>query len=134
LNEIPGPIFLCDFRGGTGSGIHSIAVKQKGAGFEVAERSDFIWEVLVTDGDFGYDGCFYLTDWVNGWNQTGKGRIYRVFDPETRNSPLVLETKKLIADGLGSFPPKSSRTCSIIRPAGSQEAQFALVDRAAWPN
>jgi quinoprotein glucose dehydrogenase len=124
--------FLCDFRGGTGSGIHSIAVKPKGAGFEVTDRSDFIWDVLVTDGDFGPDGCFYLTDWVNGWNQTGKGRIYRVFDPETRNSPHVLETKKLIAEG---FDQRSGgelvRLLDHADQRVRQEAQFALVARGA---
>jgi quinoprotein glucose dehydrogenase len=123
--------FLCDFRGSTGSGIHSIAVKPKGAGFEVTDRSDFIWEVLVTDGDFGYDGCFYLTDWVNGWNLTGKGRIYRVFDPETRNSPLVLETKKLIAEGFDKRP--SDELGKLLAHADQrvrQEAQFALASQA----
>ena len=124
--------FLCDFRGGTGSGIHSIAVKPKGAGFEVTDRSDFIWDVLVTDGDFGPDGCFYLTDWVNGWNLTGKGRIYRVFDPETRNSPLVLETKKLIAEG---FDQRSSdELAKLLAHADQrvrQEAQFSLAAKGA---
>ena len=124
--------FLCDFRGGTGSGIHSIAVKQKGAGFEVTDRSDFIWDVLVTDGDFGPDGCFYLTDWVNGWNMTGKGRIYRVFDPETRNSPLVLETKKLIAEGFDQRP--TDELAKLLAHADQrvrQEAQFSLAAKGA---
>jgi quinoprotein glucose dehydrogenase len=127
-----GRFFLCDFRGGTGSGIHSIAVKPKGAGYEVTDRSDFIWDVLVTDGDFGYDGCFYLTDWVNGWNLTGKGRIYRVFDPETRNNPAVLETKKLMAEG---FEKRSSAELSGLLAHADQrvrqEAQFALAGRGA---
>lgn len=123
--------FLCDFRGGTGSGIHSIAVKPKGAGFEVTDRSDFIWDVLVTDGDFGPDGSFYLTDWVNGWNQTGKGRIYRVFDPETRNSPLVLETKKLIAEGFDQrSPDELAKLLAHADQRVRQEAQFALA--AQW--
>jgi quinoprotein glucose dehydrogenase len=124
--------FLCDFRGSTGSGIHSIAVKPKGAGFEVSDRSDFIWEVLVTDGDFGYDGCFYLTDWVNGWNLTGKGRIYRVFDPETRNSPLVLETKRLMAEGFDQRP--TAELAALLAHADQrvrQEAQFALSAKGA---
>ncbi len=124
--------FLCDFRGGTGSGIHSIAVKQKGAGFEVTDRSDFIWDVLVTDGDFGPDGCFYLTDWVNGWNQTGKGRIYRVFDPETRNSPLVLETKKLIAEGFDQrSADELARLLTHADQRVRQEAQFSLAAKGA---
>jgi quinoprotein glucose dehydrogenase len=122
--------FLCDFRGGTGSGIHSIAVKPKGAGYEFTERSDFIWEVLATDCDFGYDGCFYLTDWVNGWEKTGKGRIYRVFDPETRHSPLVLETKKLIAEGF-DYRPAGELGKLLAHPDQRvrQEAQFALAAR-----
>ena len=123
--------FLCDFRGSTGSGIHSIAVKPKGAGFEVTDRSDFIWEVLVTDGDFGYDGCFYLTDWVNGWNLTGKGRIYRVFDPATRNSPLVLEVKKLFAEGFDKRSAEElARLLAHADQRVRQEAQFTLA--AQW--
>jgi quinoprotein glucose dehydrogenase len=122
--------FLCDFRGSTGSGIHSFAVKPKGAGFEMIDRSEFVWDVLVTDGDFGYDGCFYLTDWVNGWNKTGKGRIYRVYDPEAIKSPAVAETKKLMA---GGFSKRSNEELGQLLANPDmrlrQEAQFALVDR-----
>ncbi len=125
--------FLCDFRGGSGSGIHAITVKPDGAGFAVANRSDFVWNVLVTDGDFGYDGCFYLTDWVNGWNQPGKGRIYRVFDPATRQSPAVLETKRLMAEG---FAQRTTiELATLLKHADQrvrQEAQFALVERNAF--
>ena len=125
-----GRFFLCDFRGGTGSGVHSFGVKPRGAGYEVIDRSEFIWDVLVTDGDFGPDGCFYISDWVNGWNQTGKGRIYRVFDPETRNSPLVLEMKKLIAEGFDHRPAKELAAL-LAHPDQRvrQEAQFTLVAR-----
>ncbi|MFN0018311.1 MAG: PVC-type heme-binding CxxCH protein, partial [Pirellulaceae bacterium] len=40
-----GRFFLCDFRGGTGSGVHSFGVKPRGAGFEVIDRGEFIWDV-----------------------------------------------------------------------------------------
>ncbi len=124
--------FLCDFRGGTGSGVHSFAVKPRGAGFEVIDRAEFLWDVLVTDGDFGYDGCFYVSDWVNGWNQTGKGRIYRVFDPETRASPLVAEVRRLFADGFDNRSPKELAAL-LAHPDQRvrQEAQFALVSKGA---
>jgi quinoprotein glucose dehydrogenase len=122
--------FLCDFRGGTGSGVHSFGVKPRGAGFEVIDRTEFLWDVLVTDCEFGPDGCFYVTDWVNGWNLTGKGRIYRVFDPETRNSPLVLETKKLIAEG---FVRQSAEELKSLLAHPDQrvrlEAQFSLASQ-----
>jgi quinoprotein glucose dehydrogenase len=124
--------FLCDFRGGTGSGIHSFGVKPRGAGFELVERQEFIWEVLVTDGDFGYDGCFYLTDWVNGWNLTGKGRIYRVFDPATRGSAPVNEVKKLFAEGFAQRA--AGELVGLLGHADQrvrQEAQFALAAKGA---
>ena len=93
--------FLCDFRGSTASGVHSFAVKPKGAGFEVVDRSEFLWGCLVTDGDFGFDGSFYVTDWVNGWEMPGRGRIYRIYDPAARAQPIVAQTKKLMTDEIG---------------------------------
>jgi quinoprotein glucose dehydrogenase len=122
--------FLCDFRGGTGSGIHSFAVKPRGAGFEVTDRAEFLWDMLVTDCEFGYDGCLYVSDWVNGWNQTGKGRIYRVFDPDTRTNSLVNQVKILMAAG---FVQRSNLELSSALDFPDQrirqEAQFELATR-----
>jgi quinoprotein glucose dehydrogenase len=120
--------FLSDFRGSTGSGVHSFGVRPRGAGFEVTDRHEFLWECLVTDGDFGYDGSFYVTDWVEGWNKTGKGRIYRIHAPEFAEDKTVKQTKELFAQGFD--------TMSVSKLAGfldhpdmrvRQEAQFAIV-------
>ena len=123
-----GHFFLCDFRGGTGSGVHSFAVKPKGASFEVVDRTDFIWEVLVTDGDFGYDGAFYISDWVNGWAKPGKGRIYRITNAESAKGQ---ETRKLFAEG---FDQRPNAELKVLLSHGDmrvrQEAQFALAGRA----
>ena len=109
--------------------MHSFAVKPKGAGFEVIDRADFIWEVLVTDGDFGFDGSFYITDWVNGWNKPGKGRIYRIYDPAIKSNPVIAETKELFAKG---FSQRSTAELAglLAHPdmRARQEAQFALVE------
>lgn len=122
--------FLCDFRGSTGSGVHSFAVKPKGAAFEVIDRSEFIWEVLVTDGDFGFDGGFYLTDWVSGWNKTGKGRIYRVYDPAAANNPVSVEMKKLFAEGFAHRGvPQLAGLLTHPDMRVRQEAQFALAGK-----
>jgi quinoprotein glucose dehydrogenase len=122
--------FLCDFRGSTGSGVHSFAVRPKGAGFELVDRTDFIWEVLVTDGDFGFDGSFYISDWVNGWNKPGKGRLYRVYDPATADDPVIVEMKKLFAEGF-RHRPALELTGLLTHPdmRVRQEAQFALAER-----
>ena len=122
--------FLCDFRGSTGSGVHSFGVKPKGAGFEVTDRHEFIWDVLVTDGDFGYDGCFYISDWVQGWNMTGKGRIYRVYDPELVKTRAVKETKELFHLGFNRITTvKLARLLAHPDMRVRQEAQFALLDK-----
>lgn len=122
--------FMCDFRGGTGSGVYSFACKPRGASFEVVDRSEFIWEVLVTDCDFGYDGSLYISDWVNGWVKTGKGRIYRVFDPARSQSPLVGDTKKLVAEGF-AHRPAAELAGLLTHPdmRVRQEAQFELAGR-----
>ncbi len=125
--------FLCDFRGsGAGSGIHAFQVKPKGASFELVNRQQFVWSVLATDCDFGPDGGFYLSDWVEGWNCPNKGRIYKLFDPDKLNDPTVKEVKKLIADGFDHRP--TDELAKLLEHKDQrvrQEAQFALADKQA---
>jgi quinoprotein glucose dehydrogenase len=125
--------FICDFRGEAGiSGVYSFAVKSKGASFEIADGHQFVWSLLATDCDFGPDGGFYVSDWVEGWGLTGKGRIYRFADPDAAKKPSVAETKKLLADGFEGRPDTElekllGHTDLRVR----QEAQFALAERGA---
>jgi quinoprotein glucose dehydrogenase len=100
-SQYKGHFFLVDFRGaGANSGVHTFRLKPKGATFEVVDTEQFIWGVLPTDIRFGVDGGAYLTDWVAGWEMPGKGRIYRIHDPTLDNSKLVLETKRILAEGM----------------------------------
>lgn len=70
--------FVCDFRGNPGySGIYSFRNRRDRSGFELIETEKFLWDILPTDVEFGLDGALYWSDWVTGWNRTGKGRIYR---------------------------------------------------------
>ena len=122
--------FLCDFRGSTDSGVRSFAVLPKGAGFEMTDRGEFIWNLLATDVEFGYDGCVYICDWVNGWEQPGKGRIYRVYDPETVQDPRVAETRKLFNEGFTKRSlPELAGLLTHPDKRVRQEAQFALADQ-----
>jgi quinoprotein glucose dehydrogenase len=123
--------FMCDFRGGpSNSGIRSFAVKPKGASFELVDSHEFIWKILGTDIDFGYDGSIYISDWVNGWDGLGKGRIYKFWNSEAAKSPAIAQAimskgfadrsnKELVA--LLSHPDRRVR----------QESQFALVKNGA---
>ncbi|NBQ25084.1 MAG: hypothetical protein EBU26_12655, partial [Verrucomicrobia bacterium] len=76
------------------------------------------------------EGGLYLTDWVEGWNTTGKGRLYRLFEPTSVQEKIVSQTKSLLADGMGSR--SSEALGSLLDHADMrvrQEAQFELADR-----
>jgi quinoprotein glucose dehydrogenase len=59
----------------------------------------FVKNMVPTDCEFGPDGAFYFSDWVGGWSPPGKGRIFKVTDPEAMKNPAVAEAKKLLAEG-----------------------------------
>jgi len=125
--------FLCDFRGAANmSLIHAFRVEPKGATFDLVDRHDFMNHVLATDVDFGVEGGLYLTDWVQGWDQPLKGRIYRVFDSENVNQSLVDETKKLLAEGMAKR--SDEELVSLMAHVDQRvrfEAQYAIADKGA---
>ncbi|HZU37774.1 MAG TPA: HEAT repeat domain-containing protein [Gemmataceae bacterium] len=129
--------FLCDFRGGSGgqSGVRAFAVKPKGASFEMVDQHECVWSVLATDVDFGTDGALYVSDWVDGWDMPGKGRIFKIHDPARANDPLVLEVKRLLAEGMDQRPlAELTRLLEHPDMRVRQAAQFAIVDRSSgWP-
>ncbi len=88
--------FICDFPGG----IWSFNLKPRGASFELGTREKFLWNLLPTDVAFGPDGALYVTDWVEGWGQPEKGRIYRVSDPAQAGSAKLAEVKQLLEEGM----------------------------------
>lgn len=132
-NALKDHFFLVDFKGSpANSGIHTIKMSPKGATFEIEKLDSIIWNVLATDADFGVDGGLYLTDWVEGWAVTGKGRIYRILEDEVTDADLVTETKALLADGMTH---RSSRALAKLLEHPDmrvrQEAQFELANRGA---
>ena len=130
--EWRGRFFLANFSGNPNSGIYAFKVRPKGAGFELESNDRFWWNFLPTDIDFGYDGGIYATDWINGWDGTGKGRLYRLYQPEQRDQPAMAGLKQLFADGF-----KRLSTADLAKILAHQdrrvrqEAQFELVTRKA---
>jgi len=101
--------FYADFPGG----VRSFAIKPKGASYTLDNPKEvlldntpkqmfgkLLWGLYPSDVGFNINGGIYVLDWVFGWEKTGKGRIYRVHDLEVDKSAIVLETQKLLADGM----------------------------------
>lgn len=128
-----GHFFLADFRGSpANSGIRSFAMKPKGASFELVDSQEFLWSILATDVDFGFDGGIYVTDWVDGWDGAGKGRIYRFRDEKEGQSPVATEVGRLMKAG---FNQRDTAELSKLLAHPDyrirQRAQFALADKQA---
>jgi quinoprotein glucose dehydrogenase len=127
-----GRFLLCDFRGQSGnSGVRTFRCVPKGAFFEVVDEGQTFWNILATDVTFGPDSAIYVSDWVNGWDGEGKGRIYKFYDPELASGELVQETKRLLAEDLRSLKPEE--LVELLGHADRRvryEAQFALAHLA----
>ncbi len=95
--QLKDTFLICDFRGGpANSGVRSFKLDTDGAFYKLVEDSDPIWTVLATDLAFGPDGAIYISDWVDGWDGLGKGRMYRLTDPQHRDTAVVKEVKALL--------------------------------------
>ncbi len=92
-----------DFPGG----VWAFTVKPSGASFVVDRKEKFLWNCWPTDVDFGPDGAAYVLDWVSGWGQTPRGRIYRITPTQSPTEPeaaLVVQTRQLLAEGFAHRP------------------------------
>lgn len=106
--QLDDTFLICDFRGGpANSGIRSFKLQPDGAFYQLSDDADPIWTVLATDVAFGPDGAIYISDWVDGWNGLGKGRIYRVTDSQEAQSAIVREVKQLLEGDWSQRPSES---------------------------
>ena len=122
--------FIADFRGtNSKSGVRSFSVSPSGAHFTMDDDDDqFIWQLLATDVDFGYDGAMYVLDWVDGWSGVGKGRLYK-FDPPAEPTDDIAA---LFAGGFKSLD--TGKLVELISHADRRvrmNAQWELADRGA---
>ena len=119
--------FICDFP----VGIWSFTVKQRGASYETGGREKFLWNLWGTDIAFGPEGAAYVSDWVEGWTQPDKGRIYKVSHPALATNALAVEVKAILAKGLrGEQRESLGRLLGHPDMRVRQEAQNELVRRA----
>src|SRR5688572_5182045 len=101
--EYKGHFFITHFKGSIArSGIQTYTVKEHGASFKPTSSEQFMGGVLPTDVTFGPDGVLYISDWVDGWPKSQKGRIYGITpvnaDPAAKAQSA--ELAKLLAAGM----------------------------------
>ena len=129
--EYDDSFFLCDFRGQIPiSGIHRFRLEPNGAGYRLVKAERFLWNVCATDCTFGFDGAFYVLDWVEGWQKPGRGRIYRVYDPKRLRAGIAERTGRLMREG---FAERSDAELAELLAYPDQrvriEASIALAER-----
>jgi len=125
----PNTFFICDFRGDASySGVQTFTVKPKGSSFELDKLEKFVWGTLVTDCQFGPDGALWFSDWVAGWNKTGKGRIYRL--ESNAQHPQAAQVKQWLTEDWSRVDDNE-----LVRRLGHADqrvrlaAQFEFVER-----
>ena len=83
--------------------------------------------ILATGLDFGPDGSLYVADWIDGWNTSSYGRIWKLDD---KNGAALAErqlTKKLLAADFVS--KKENELGELLKNADMRvrmKAQFEL--------
>lgn len=132
--------FYADFPGG----VRSFKLAQKGASYSVENPGDILmdnspqkmtgkvlWNLYPSDVAFAPGGGLYVLDWIYGWEKTGKGRIFRVFDKSADANASTQETKSLLNDGVAKLD--DNRLAQLLGHADQRvriASQFELVNRS----
>jgi len=132
--EYRGHFFITHFKGSIArSGIQTYTLKAQGATFVPTSSQQFMGGVLPTDVTFGPDGALYISDWVDGWPKSNKGRIYGITaaNPDPAQVKLSAEVAALLAGGIkqASNQELMSRLLSHPDRRVRLEAQFEMLAR-----
>ena len=131
--EFDNRFLLCDFRGGpANSGIRSFKLEPNGASFKMVDDQQPFWKILATDLAFGADGTLYVSDWVNGWNGLGKGRIYSFTTTNEQARTEGEDTKRFLTSDLTEISDENLvKFLSHKDQRVRQEAHLELAHRNA---
>ena len=145
-----GTFFYADFPGG----VRTFRVEPDGAFFRMAagpgdsgpptwlqdnsvtnQSGKLLWDLYPVDVTFPPDGGVVVADWVEGWEKTGKGRLWRVTDPQLASDPAIAETRRLLAEGMTQR--KNAELASLLANPDFRvrlNAQWELAGRgmASW--
>ncbi len=131
--EYRGHFFITHFKGSIArSGIQTYTLKQDGASFKPTSSQPFMGGVLPTDVTFGPDSALYISDWVDGWPKSQKGRIYGITPAnETAESKAArADLAKLLAAGMkGRSDAELGALLSHADRRARLDAQLELAER-----
>ena len=132
-----GRFFLADFRGAAATSlVHTFRIRPRGASFEMADHDETFRHILATDVEMGSDGALWVSDWVQGWEGDGKGRLWRFFPTglppaeESERQRIVAEVRSLLAGDWSALDV--DRLVALLSHADRRirrEAQFELARR-----
>jgi quinoprotein glucose dehydrogenase len=125
-----GRFLIADFRGAAaGSSVTTFRLRPQGATFEPHDIEPTFKDILATDVEIGPDGAVWVSDWVEGWNGPGKGRLWR-FRPKEQDAKAVAEVRDLLAGDWQALP--ADRLVELLKHADRRlrlEAQWELARR-----
>ena len=129
--EYQDTFFLADFVGSqVNSGILTFKLIAKGASYRLESSERFAWNILATDLEFGIDGRLYISDWINGWTGTGKGRIWRVEPSTQTQAPPASNQESMKISSYSAFSDaKLGKLLGHQNRKLRYRAQFELVKR-----
>jgi quinoprotein glucose dehydrogenase len=133
--------FMADFPGG----IRTFRVARTNGWFGVVDagpwmednasaqmQGKLLWDLYPVDVTFPPGGGVIVADWVEGWEKTGKGRLWLVSDPSLRGDARVAEVRRLLAEGMSGRP--AAELAGLLGHADlrvRQAAQFEFAGRGA---
>jgi len=98
----------------------------------LGENKMVVGGILATGLDFGPDGALYIADWIDGWDATSFGRIWKMDDIKGSAMAERAQIKMLLAADLTKYSVQQLK--SLLMNADMRvrlKAQFELVSRAA---
>jgi quinoprotein glucose dehydrogenase len=127
--EYDDAFLVCGFKGSSAkSAIAWWKVREDGAGFAVErEPANFVDHVQSTDVAIGPDSKIYFTEWGEGWEGKGMGRIFKLTNAEVEKAQAeqIAEVKKLMNEGF-----KQRRSEELAKLLGHADQRIRL--RAQW--
>ena len=132
-----GRFFLADFRGAAATSlVHTFRIRPLAASFELIDADETFRHILATDVEMGPDGSLWVSDWVQGWEGDGKGRLWRFYptglpaDEAAERQRLVEEVRSLLAgDWTALDVDRMNRLLDHPDRRIRREAQFELARR-----